>query len=89
MRLGHAQGLARLDFGVSDIDQPGLVRYKAKFATEEGRVRRLEWQAPGQVDRRGDEAGRMLGRLTQLLTEPGVPDEVARAAGDELYRFFC
>ena len=33
--LGRALGMKRLDFGISDIDQPGLVRYKRKFATEE------------------------------------------------------
>jgi hypothetical protein len=31
----------------------------------------------------------MLGRLTGILTEPGVPDAVTRQVGDEVYRFFC
>ena len=78
-----------LDFGLSDADQPGLVRYKAKFATEERAISMLEWRPEGHADPRGEEVGRTLHRMTRLLTEPSVPDTVTRAAGDELYRYFC
>jgi hypothetical protein len=40
-------------------------------------------------DRRGEETTRLLTRITQLLTQPDVPDQVSKAAGDELYRYFC
>ena len=32
---------------------------------------------------------RMLGQLTDLFTEPDVPDSVTERAGAALYRFFC
>jgi hypothetical protein len=35
------------------------------------------------------EAGAVLGRLTRILTAPGVPDDVTQAVGDEVYRYFC
>ena len=76
-------------FGISDLDQPGLIRYKSKFATEERTVAFLRWLPPDYADPRGEQAGRTLGRMTHLLTDPAVPDEITRAAGDELYRFFC
>jgi hypothetical protein len=31
----------------------------------------------------------MLARLTGLLTDPAVPDEITERAGAELYRFFA
>ena len=86
--LGRAMGLASLDFGISDLDQPGLVRFKQKFATEERPVTNLVWR-PETVDARGQEVAETLGRLTRILTAPEVPDEVTRAAGDELYHLFC
>jgi CelD/BcsL family acetyltransferase involved in cellulose biosynthesis len=89
IRFGRGRGLASLDFGLSDADQPGLVRYKAKFATEERAISMLEWRPEGHADPRGEEVGSTLHRMTRLLTEPAVPDTVTRAAGDELYRYFC
>lgn len=89
IRLGHRRGLSRLDFGLSDVGQPGLIRYKRKYATEERTITLLRWQPPGHADARGDQAGRTLGRITHLLTAPDVPDEITGAAGEELYRFFC
>jgi len=89
IRMGRRRGLARLDFGLSDIEQPGLVRYKRKFATEEKGIQFLRWRPQGYSDPRAEEATQMLGRVTSLLTDPAVPDDIARAAGNELYRYFC
>jgi len=89
MLLGHRRGLTRLDFGVSDLDQPGLVRYKSKFATEERDIDFLQYLPVAYSDPRGDQASEVLGRMTQLLTDTSVPDEITRAAGGELYRFFA
>ncbi len=89
MLLGHRRGLTRLDFGVSDLDQPGLVRYKSKFATEERNVNFFQYLPDGYGDPRGDQASQVLGRVTRLLTDASVPDEITRAAGGELYRFFA
>lgn len=88
-RLGRRSGLARLDLGLSDLSQPGLIRYKRKYATEERKISMLRWQPPGYADARGEQIGQVLNRITQLLVDPGVPDETTAAAGDELYRYFC
>jgi CelD/BcsL family acetyltransferase involved in cellulose biosynthesis len=89
MLLGRRRGLAVLDFGLSKLEHPGLVRYKRKFASEERYIRLLQWQPEVYADPRAEEATRTLDRLTRLLTAPEVPDDITRAAGDELYRFFC
>jgi CelD/BcsL family acetyltransferase involved in cellulose biosynthesis len=87
--IGLSLGMKRLDFGISAIDQPGLVSYKRKFATEEGEVQMLRWQPPQYSDQQGEQVTRVLNHVTQLLTDPSVPDEITRAAGEDLYRFFC
>jgi CelD/BcsL family acetyltransferase involved in cellulose biosynthesis len=89
IRLGQERRLTLLDFGVSDVTQPGLIRYKRKYATLEQEVIFLD-RAPVPLPcPRAAEASRMLGSVTRLLTEPTVPDEITTAAGDQLYRFFC
>jgi CelD/BcsL family acetyltransferase involved in cellulose biosynthesis len=89
MRLGRRQGATLLDLGISDLDQPGLLRYKSKFATEAKEVVFLQSMPEARPDPVHDQASQMLGRLTRLLTEPLVPDEITEAGGAELYRFFC
>ncbi len=88
MLLGRRLGLTRLDFGLSDVGQPGLVRFKQKFATGERPITELRWSPPGHSDARGHQAGRTLHRLTEILTEPNVPDDVTRSVGDEVYSLF-
>lgn len=88
MRLGRERGLARLDFGISDLDQPGLVRFKRKFAGDEAPVSELRWRPEGYADPRGEQGAAVLRRLTGILTAPQVPDELTRAVGDDVYRFF-
>lgn len=80
----HEEWLHWFDFGVSDRDQEGLMRYKRKYATEEGTVRR--YSAGPDVP---DPVGPLLGELTSLLTDPAVPDRITEKAGDSLYRLFC
>lgn len=89
MRLGQRLGLARLDFGLSDTAQPGLVRYKRKFASEEREIALLQSASASDPPPAVQAAGQMLGRMTRMLTDERVPDELSLAAGDELYRFFC
>lgn len=89
LRYGAERGLASVDWGLSDLDQPGLVAYKRKWATTERRIltRRipaLEDATPAQKH-----AGRVLSDLTRLLTSSEVPDEVCARAGAILYRYFC
>jgi hypothetical protein len=90
--FGHRRALTTLDFGVSETNQPGLIRYKKKFASEEREIHFYDW-VPQRLhnarDARGEEVSEILGYVTQLLTDPGVPDEITRAAGDKLYRLFA
>ena len=73
---------------MSDLDQPGLVGFKRKWATQERRL--LTLRAGTAQPRPGQrEFGDALGSLTQLLTGNTVPDDVTERAGALLYRYFC
>jgi CelD/BcsL family acetyltransferase involved in cellulose biosynthesis len=85
LSLAHRAGASWVDFGVSDLDQEGLIRYKQKYATEEGEVlvlKRMDSDPPQAAARS------VLGEVTDLLTDPSVPDAITEKAGDSLYRFF-
>lgn len=88
MQYASQRGLARVDLGLSDADQEGLVRFKRKFASEERTLHLLKHVPVEHVDARRDEIGRLLGSLTDLLTQDGVPESVTRRAGEQLYRYF-
>lgn len=85
---GKAKGCRLLDLGLSDWDQEGLIRFKRKFATEEGAIRFLRHTPAGFADSREAKMRALLGRMTGLLTDAGVPDGVTGQAGDLLYRYF-
>ena len=85
---GVERGCRLFDWGVSDLEQPGLVRYKQKFATDERRVSVLR-RVGVSPDPRAAEAGRLLGALTALFTAADVPPEITEHAGDLLYRYFA
>jgi CelD/BcsL family acetyltransferase involved in cellulose biosynthesis len=87
IRWAHARGLRMLDWGLSDLDQPGLVRYKRGWASVEGRIRTLNAGGPPR-GRRAD-VEETLSTITDLLTDPSVPQAVTERAGAALYRFFC
>lgn len=84
--LCHAldRRLAALDWGVSDLDQPGLVAWKRKWADDEREVVAVRFGPPPPT-----RADALLGEVTALLTDPAVPDEVTARAGWALYRYFC
>jgi CelD/BcsL family acetyltransferase involved in cellulose biosynthesis len=88
MLLGKERGCTTYNWGVSDLDQPGLVAYKRKFATEERRVSVLRHTPAGYSNRVAAEALPVLGELTKLLTRDDVPDDVTQRAGEILYRYF-
>lgn len=81
------RGLRALDWGLSDLDQPGLVAYKSKWASVERRIHTLN--AGGAPRNRDERVEATLRDLTGLLTEPDVPDSVTERAGAALYRYFC
>jgi hypothetical protein len=90
--FGHRRALSTLDFGVSETNQPGLIGFKRKFASEERDIHFYDWvpeRRHDARDTRGAEASEILSYVTQLLTDPAVPDEITRAAGDKLYRLFA
>lgn len=84
---GVASRLARLDFGLSDWDQEGLLRFKRKYATEEKTIHSLQ-NVPHAPSPREAELRALLPRLTALFTRPDVPDSVSEDAGNSLYRYF-
>jgi len=88
LRLARERGCTSYDWGVSDLDQPGLVAYKRKFATAEGRVTVLRHVPAGYTNPVAAEVMPVFGELTSLLTRDDVPDDVTQRAGELLYRYF-
>ena len=77
-----------LDLGLSDLDQPGLLRYKAKYATQTDEI--VAWS----TDVRGDEGRASTVRAKandtiERVTAEGEPPEALIDASRELYRLFC
>jgi hypothetical protein len=84
---GRPSGVLRLlDWGLSDLDQPGVVAFKRKWASEERRIVTLRSMSGDPNDHR--DAGQLLGELTRLLTDDVVPDHITERAGSLLYRYF-
>jgi CelD/BcsL family acetyltransferase involved in cellulose biosynthesis len=88
MQQGKDRGLSYLDFGLSDIDQEGLVRYKRKFGTEEKTISFLRHEPNGGPTQAEKEMRALLGKLTTRFTDQLVPDLVTERAGEDLYRLF-
>jgi CelD/BcsL family acetyltransferase involved in cellulose biosynthesis len=88
IRYGKARGFKSLDFGLSDIDQEGLVRYKRKFGTEEKIISFLRCAPNGSPTPVEKELRTLLTQLTHRFTNHLVPDPVTEGAGDDLYRLF-
>jgi CelD/BcsL family acetyltransferase involved in cellulose biosynthesis len=87
IELSARLGCRCLDFGASDDDQPGLIRFKRGFGSEEREIRVLASGPPLPAGHSQFRA--LLTDLTALLTDPAVPDAVAEQAGDVLYRYFA
>ena len=88
IRCGKATGFDFLDFGLSDIDQEGLLRYKRKFGTEEKIISFLRC-APDVSPNLAERFTRdLLTQLTRRFTDQMVPDLVTEKAGEDLYRLF-
>ena len=87
--LGKSLGCSRLDLGLSDEDQPGLVRFKRHFGAQEGEIRFLRYRPCGLAEDREKKMSVFLQEITSLLTDPAVPDEISNRAGALFYRFFA
>jgi lipid II:glycine glycyltransferase (peptidoglycan interpeptide bridge formation enzyme) len=81
-------GTRWFDFGVSDLDQPGLIRYKNKYASGQGEVVVLR-RAGGPRRWTARQIDRALPLATRALTTRRCPDAVGRQASRALYRLFC
>jgi CelD/BcsL family acetyltransferase involved in cellulose biosynthesis len=88
MQFGLERRLRALDWGLSDLDQPGLVAYKRKWATEERRIHTYR-NTTAQQPANQKEVGALLHSVTELFTDSSVPDNVTEQAGALLYRYFC
>ncbi len=88
IRYASEQGYTSLDFGLSDLDQEGLIRFKDKFTRDQGLISFMETTsaASNSVHR---QINSLLPALTDLLTDPSVPDDITESAGDLLYSFFA
>ena len=86
---GSELGHRRLDLGLSDWDQEGLIRYKRKYATEEKTISFLSCLPPGTSTPQPSRLAESMPRLTELLTDERVPDALTERAGEALYRFFA
>jgi CelD/BcsL family acetyltransferase involved in cellulose biosynthesis len=87
IRWAKDRGLTALDWGLSDLDQPGLVAYKDKWATEQRRIRTVN--AGGAPYGRSAEVEEALRTISHLMTEPDVASAVTEQAGAAFYRYFC
>jgi CelD/BcsL family acetyltransferase involved in cellulose biosynthesis len=85
LQWAHDRGLRALDWGLSDLDQPGLCAYKRGWSSTEGRICTLT----GGLLRPRTDVEDLLRTVTELLTDPSVPNAVTERAGSALYRFFC
>ncbi len=88
IQYGQARGRQYLDFGLSDWDQEGLLRYKRKFATSEKTIFLLRFTPAGSPTRKEKQLRQLLPQLTDLFVDESVPDFVTEKAGDALYRYF-
>jgi CelD/BcsL family acetyltransferase involved in cellulose biosynthesis len=88
IQQGKTRGRTHLDFGLSDIDQEGLVRYKRKFGTEEKIIAFLRHEPNGGPTPAEKEMRDLLTKLTNRFTDQSVPDPVTERAGEDLYRLF-
>lgn len=77
-------GVRLIDFGLSDWDQDGLARYKAKFGADSGEIAFMTGGTPVAAPA----VAEVFEPLTELLTDPDVPSDVTVRAGELLYRWF-
>ncbi len=83
-------GVARIDLGLSDSDQEGLIRYKDKYGRITGDITTLRAE-PASFRRPGAAPlwGKTLGHATRVLTAARMPSRVTEAGGNVLYRYFA
>ncbi|KRE32489.1 hypothetical protein ASG82_23650 [Mycobacterium sp. Soil538] len=87
LRWASERGFRLLDWGLSDLNQPGLIAYKRKWASKERRIVTLCSTSRGPDNPRDPD--HLLGELTRLFTDDVVADHITERAGSLLYRYFA
>lgn len=87
--LAHRRGYRHLDLGRSELRHHGLVEFKRRFGTRALPIVTRQWLPDPAVGPTCRDVDARLGRLTELLVHPDVPDQVTEAAGSTLYRWFA
>ena len=77
-----------LDLGLSDIDQPGLIRYKSKYAAIEGEIETFRSKSPDESSLSA-EARTLAANVAALTAAEGSPDDLCRSISSHLYKYFC
>ena len=89
IKYAQAAGYKHLDFGLSDLDQEGLLRYKRQFATDEKTISFLQYRPVEALTAQEKQMRSLLPQLATLFTSEQVPDSVTEKAGETLYHFFA
>ena len=80
------EGLSAVDLGISEDE--GLIHFKSRLGAAAVPVYVGRYSQPEKSDDVRDmEAA--LGKVTKILTDPGVPLAAAQAGGEALYRYFA
>ncbi len=89
--IQHAReswGAQTLDLGLSDFDQPGLLRYKRKYATDEGELVNMANEEGRRLPQRA-RFFEVLNAIVSVVVEDDVPEDVGVRASSRIYRHFC
>ena len=88
IKHAKALGCSKFDFGLSDWDQEGLLRFKRKFGTTEKTISFLRHAPELGAAAYESQARELLAGMTRVFVDRLVPDSVTERAGADLYRFF-
>jgi hypothetical protein len=82
------EGYTSLDFGLSDWEQEGLIRFKRKFGSTEKKISFLSRADGVGVDPKYQAIREIIGGLSARLVDPELPDRVTELGGTLLYQLF-
>ncbi len=77
-----------LDLGLSDLDQPGLIRYKEKYARNSGEIMAYKTATPDESPL-SSEAADLARNLAGAVAREGTPPDVCQAVSSSIYRYFA
>ncbi len=81
IQAAKSAGMEELDFGRSDLDNPGLIRFKERWGSQSARL--IQWRAPfGAVSSSSE---RLKARLSKIIRSC-VPRKMLVSVGRLMYR---